>query len=501
MTAATIASIESLQIQLADRDREILYLKEQLEWLKRQIFGKRSERTVSLANQEQLQFEGFSDLTKEIPSTQTVPEHQRKKPERNGQDKIQLPPDLPLETVVLDVPEEEKVCKETGVPLVKIGEEVSYKLAHRPGSYYLKEIIRPKYANPKKEEAGVLTALMPDAIIPKCRADESLLAEIAVKKFADHMPLYRIAEMLSRDGIIISRRLLSQWVVRLGIALVSLYDAMKKAILDSQNVFIDESPVNMQDGTKVKQGYMWVLVGGQAADPPYRIYDFRENRRHEHVRDILGNYQGVLHSDKYGAYETLARENKIVWAPCWAHIRRKFFEAEAGDRPLREWVLEQIQELFRLEEHAWLQSAEERLKIRQEQEIPIIDALIDRIKKRLIEGKILPKSKFKEALGYFCSLIPHMKNYTLHPYARLDNNVAERAIRPLAIGRKNWLFFGSAESGQSGAVLLSLVQTCRGLKINPREYLEDVFRRLMGHNMQKIDDLLPDRWLRARQGP
>ena len=146
-----------------------------------------------------------------------------------------------------------------------------------------------------------------------------------------------------------------------------------------------------------------------------------------------------------------------------------------------------------------MQSAEERLKIRQEQEIPIIDALIDRIKKRLIEGKILPKSKFKEALGYFCSLIPHMKNYTLHPYARLDNNVAERAIRPLAIGRKNWLFFGSAESGQSGAVLLSLVQTCRGPKINPREYLEDVFRRLMGHNMQKIDDLLPDRWLRARQ--
>ena len=265
------------------------------------------------------------------------------------------------------------------------------------------------------------------------------------------------------------------------------------------NIFIDESPVNMQDGTKVKQGYMWVLAGGQAADPPYRIYDFRENRRHEHVRDILGNYQGVLHSDKYGAYETFARENKIVWAPCWAHIRRKFFEAEAGDRPLREWVLEQIQELFRLEEHAWLQSAEERLKIRQEQEIPIIDALIDRIKKRLIEGKILPKSKFKEALGYFCSLIPHMKNYTLHPYARLDNNVAERAIRPLAIGRKNWLFFGSAESGQSGAVLLSLVQTCRGPKINPREYLEDVFRRLMGHNMQKIDDLLPDRWLRARQ--
>lgn len=164
-----------------------------------------------------------------------------------------------------------------------------------------------------------------------------------------------------------------------------------------------------------------------------------------------------------------------------------------------EWVLTQIQELFRLEELAWLATSEERLNIREEQEIPIIDSLIERIKQRLIEGRILPKSKFKEALGYFCSLIPYLKNYTLHPFARLDNNVAERAIRPPAIGRKNWLFFGSLESGQSGAVLPSLVQTCRGLNINPREYLEDIFRRLMGHSMQKIDELLPDQWQAARR--
>ena len=494
MTTAAISTIESLQNQLADRDQEIIYLQEQLEWLKRQIFGKKSERNISNINQEQLQLEGFADSEKAPEKTQTVPEHQRKKPNRNGQDKIQLPPDLPVETTILDLPEKEKVCKETGIPLVKIGEEVSYKLAHRPGSYYLKEIIRPKYAHPQKEEAGVMTALMPDAIIPKCRADESLLAEIAVKKFADHLPLYRIAEMFGRDGIVISRKLLSQWVVRLGNALIPLYGAMKKQILKSGNIFIDESPVKMQDGDRVTQGYMWVLVGGIGSDPPYRVYDFRENRRHEHVPQILGNYQGVLHSDKYGAYETFVKQNKIVWTPCWAHVRRKFFEAEAGDRDLRQWVLDQIQELFKLEETAWLQTEEERLRIRQEQEAPIIDAITERVKRRLTEGRILPKSKFKEALGYYCSLIPHLKNYTQHPFARIDNNVAERAIRPLAIGRKNWLFFGSAEGGQAAAVLLSLIQTCRGLKINPREYLEDVFRRLMGHNAQKLDELLPDRW-------
>jgi hypothetical protein len=182
-----------------------------------------------------------------------------------------------------------------------------------------------------------------------------------------------------------------------------------------------------------------------------------------------------------------------------AHVRRRFFEAEGGDPPFREWVLRKIRYLFMLERVAWARSAEERLRIRQEKEVPILDELIDRVKKRLMDGKLLPKSKFREALGYFCSLTPYLKNYTRHPYARLDNNVAERAIRPLAIGRKNWLFFGSPDGGEAGAILLSLVQTCRGLQINPRIYLEDIFRRLMEHPANRLDELLPDRWLAARQ--
>lgn len=151
-----------------------------------------------------------------------------------------------------------------------------------------------------------------------------------------------------------------------------------------------------------------------------------------------------------------------------------------------------------LERIAWSPSEEERLRIRQEKEVRIIDRLIKAIKDKLINGKVLPKSKFKEALGYFCSLIPHLKNYTLHPYSRLDNNVAERAVRPLALGRKNWLFVGNEVGGEATAILLSLVQSCRGLGINPREYLEDVMRRLMSHNAQKISELLPDQWAKAQ---
>ena len=141
----------------------------------------------------------------------------------------------------------------------------------------------------------------------------------------------------------------------------------------------------------------------------------------------------------------------------------------------------------------------ERLRIRHDKEGPIIDELAECIKKRLTEGKILPKSKFREALGYFLGLIPHLKSYFDHSYARLDNNVAERAIRPLALGRKKWLFVGTEEGGEAAAVILSLVQTCRGLKINPQEYLEDVMRRLMSHNSQKLYELLPDQWLKSRR--
>jgi len=497
MTAVAKRSIESFEKEITEQRAEILYLKEQIAWFKRQIFGKKSERVADV-DKEQLKFDGFESAVQQKAETQTIPAHERKKRTSTGEDAIKLPDDLPVETIVIDIPEDEKICKETGVALQKIGEEISHKLAHRPGSYFLKRIVRPKYVHPEQEEKGVITAPMPDSILPKCRADESLLADIITRKFVDHLPLYRVGEGLSRDRIIINRRLLSQWVVAVGLALRPLYLVMKERILQSDRLHIDESPVDIFDSPKLSQGYMWVLVGGVGADPPYRFYDFYENRKHEHAEKILGSYSGIIHSDKYGAYEAYIRKNGNVWCPCWAHIRRKFYEAEAGDPNLRVWVLEQIRRLFAIEETAWTLSPIERLELRKTEAVPIIDALIDRIKKRLTEGIILPKSKFKEALGYFCSLIPYLKNYTDHASARLDNNPAERAIRPLAIGRKNWLFFGSIESGEAAATLLSLVQTCRALNVNPRVYLEDVCRRIMGHSANKLHELLPDEWLRAQ---
>ncbi len=494
-------SLEHLQSEIYSLRNENSFLKEQLEWFRRQIFGKRSEKVVDDGGQ-QLYLEGFENLgSEEQKETINVPAHRRVKQGRNGKDKITLPDNIPVQRCILDLPEDQKVCPTTGEALVKIGEEVTHKIAHTPGSYYVKELVRPKYACRAHSEEGVFIADLPDSIFPRCQADESLLASVIVKKFADHLPLFRQSEILAREGILISRQILCKWVMRCGYALKALYEEMIARVLSSNNVFVDESPVDMlvPGKGKVHQAFMWVIVGGQEKNPPYRVYHFRTDRCHKHAVEILAGYKGVVHSDKYGAYEALANKKQFTWCPCWSHIRRKFFDAVGGDKKFVSWVLRKIKYLFMLERVAWERSPEERLRIRQEKEAPIIDELTARIKDRLVNGKALPKSNLREALGYYCSLIPHLKNYTQHAFARLDNNVAERAIRPLAIGRKNWMFIGSEEGGEASAVLLSLVQTCRAIGVNPHEYLEDVMRRLPAHNSQKLHELLPDAWAAARR--
>lgn len=502
MNTSTIP-LEQYTKEVSALTEKIQLLEEQLAWFQKQIFGKKAEKFVD-PQASQLYFEGFENPDPiDQPKTKTIPAHERKERKRTGKDTFQFPEDLPIERQVIDIPEEKKICEETGKPLVKIGEEITSKLGHKPGSYFIKQIVRPKYALPQGSEGGICTADLPDSFLTRCQADESLIAEILVKKFVDHLPLYRQAEIMARDGIQISRQILCQWVLRAGEALKPLYDEMLVQVLASGNIFYDETPIDMLSPGKgkVHQAYMWVIVGGKSANPAYRIYDFQTSRCHYHAAKMLVGYRGVLHSDKYGAYESLANQKLLIWCPCWVHIRRKFIEAETGDPPFRNFVLRKIKYLFWLERIAWNRSEEERLRIRQEKEVPIIDELIEAIKARLISGSILPKSKFREALGYFTSLIPYLKNYTLHAWARIDNNVAERSVRPIALGRKNWLFVGNEDGGVAAAVILSLVQTCRALGINPREYLEDIMRRLMSHSANKLHELLPDQWALAKSSP
>jgi len=495
------ALLQQKDQKIRSLEAELLTVKEQIAWLQKQIFGVKSERLIDLHDQPLLPGLGSEEQDADEEPEQEVLTFKRRKNKKNrGKDTISYPDDLPVKRIELDVDADKKICPETGSPLVKIGSEVSRKLARKPEQFYIVEYVRPKYASKAVPELGVTVASLPDAIINRCPADESLLAYILSAKFTDHLPLYRLVEILKRADVRISRQTLSKWVLTLGEALSPLYEAMRAEVLAHSAIFVDETPIRLQvrGKSRCQQAYMWVYVGGGGGDPPYRFFEFQINRNHEHPLKALKDYQGSLHTDKYGAYEKLAKFEKISWCPCMAHVRRKFVEAENGDPELRRRILRKIRYLFMLERVAWARSAEERLRIRQEIEQPILQALAEMIKGRILQGGLLPKSNFSKALNYFQGLADYLPNYLTDPNARLDNNVAERAIRPLTIGRKNWLFVGSEDGGRATATIMSLVQTCRNLDINPQIYLEDVLRRIMGHPAKQIHELLPDRWQQAR---
>jgi len=481
---------------------EISLLKEQLAWLRKQVFGQKSERIVAdLDTQPLLPEITPTDLQAKEPEKEKISYERIKRPRNKGGDTICFPDDLPVKRVELDIPESEKICPQSGEPLVCIGHDVSRKLGRSPEQFFIVEYVRPKYASKACPEYGVLSPMLPDAVIPRCPADESLLSYILTSKYADHLPLYRLVEILHRSKVKISRQTLSKWVITLGTALAPLHEAMKQRVLKSGVIFADETPIDLQvqGKSRCQQAYLWIYAGGGGGDPPYRFFEFCLNRNHAYPLKTLKGYQGVLHSDKYGVYEKLAKNDGVIWCPCMAHVRRKFVEAQGGDPELRRRILRWIRHLFMLERVAWSRPAEERLRIRRELEQPILARMTAAVKERLLSGGLLPKSNLAKALNYYLGLAPYLANYLNHPDARLDNNVAERGLRPLTIGRKNWLFVGSEDSGRSAATILSLVQTCRNLGINPQEYLEDVLRRIMGHPAKMIHELLPDNWLAAKQ--
>jgi len=491
------------QAQLIDALKgEVVLLKEQLAWLKKQVFGQKSERIIAdLETQPLLPEIVAGALPATAPQKEQISYERTKARKNKGCDTISYPDDLPVKRVELDVPESEKFCPQSGEPLVCIGHEISRKLGRSPEQFFIVEYVRPKYASKVYPEYGVLSAALPDAVIARCPADESLLSYILTAKYADHLPLYRLTEIMQRSEVKISRQTLSKWVITLGRALAPLHEAMRARVLASGVIFADETTVDLQvqGKSRCQQAYLWIYAGGGGGDPPYRFFEFCLTRSHDHPLKTLKGYQGVLHSDKYGVYEKLAQQQGVIWCPCMAHVRRKFVEAEGGDPDLRRRILRWIRHLFLLERVAWKRTAEERLRIRRELELPILKKMTAAVKERILVGGLLPKSNFAKALNYYMGLAPYLTNYINHPEARLDNNVAERGLRPLTIGRKNWLFVGSEDGGRSAATMLSLVQTCRNLGINPQEYLEDVLRRIMSHPAKLIDQLLPDNWLAARK--
>jgi len=502
----------ALAKELAELEAENRRLRERIRLLEKALFGPRSERLIDDgAGQGK-----FDDLLAELDAlTKQAEEEERKleqekekqRAKRTNREKRKprkleelVPEDLPVKEVILDVPEEDKICLETGEQMVKIGEERSRKLAYQPGQYLWIEYIRPKYAAPKNPSQGVVCGQMPECAIPGCHYDESFIADIVIGKCAYHLPLYRQEEKLRHSGIQVSRQTLNRLYLKAAEVLEPIYAEMKADILGRGIIFTDDTPVKLQvkGNGKTVTGRMWVYVGG-GVGPPYRVFEFTRDRRKVRPKEFLGNYRGYIHADAYKGYEDLFEIDGIDECACWMHVRRKFIEAEDAPVALRRSILAGIRLLYRYEREARAGSEEDILRIRAEKEAPLIDLIFDRAKQALINGEILPQSDFAKAIGYLLNRGDALKTYLNDPNLRPDNGESERAIRPLAIGRRNWLFVGSQNGGDATGILLSLIQSCRLLDIDPTAYLEDVLRRINGHNSNRVHELLPHNWKPAQK--
>jgi len=476
--------------------QQVKLLEEQLYWLKRHMFGRKKETIIDDGNYLPMDLgepdEPVCDIEPQEEKTIKVSKKRRKF------SRFDFPLDAPRETEIHDLSESEKFG------LQYIGDDVVEKLAFRSGSYYVKVIITKKYADAGRPELGILTAATPVPAIPGSRIDESMLAALLVDKYCDHLPLYRLEGKYSRDGLDIKRQTLSSWALRAGRLLQPLVNLLFEEIMGSKSIFTDDStiPLLKKGNGGCKTSRIWVYVGGSGGDPPLVYYQFTENRKKIHVLDKFKNYKGAFHSDALSVYEELAQRDDITWQPCWAHARRNFFDAQTK-HPLKKSVLTDIDKLFEVERQVWAIENEPissgrknhlKLLLRRKECSVIVERIFDSIKDSFRSGVHMPKEKLTLAICYMMKREQYFKSFLGNPDLRIDNNVSERNIKPVILGRKNWLFVGSENGGQTTATVMSLVQTCKNLKINPRTYLEDALRKINNTPKENLHTLLPHKW-------
>ena len=482
-------------------DRGMDELRQQIASLRRQLYGPRSEKYhPDQLFLDDIMKQGESDLPAEEPPTVPVKATVRRKARPHG--RLKIPEHIERVDEVLDLSEERKRDPQTGEALVKLRDEISEKLAWKPGQWYARRFIRPVYVHPDRqsEEAGVYVQPMPDCPIEKCKADTSVLAMVAVKKFVDHLPLYRQREIFLREGIEVAPSTLNAWAIEPILACKPLYDAFRADILARPVIFTDDTPVDMlEEGRgKTKEARMWVYVGG--CGPPYRFFDFTEDRRKERPAQILSSYAGFVHADAYSGYDHLfTNSDRISEVGCWAHARRKWDEALASARLPCTDILLRIRALYKIEAAIRGEKPELRLEVRQAESVPLLDKLYERMAEIAAERVILPSSLLAKAIGYAINQRDALCRYTTDGRLEIDNNTAENAIRPLALGRKNFLFVGSPRGGKACAMAMTFLQSAKSVGANPYEYLHDIYDRIMSHPVNRLHELLPAAWLRARQ--
>jgi transposase len=484
--------IVALLVQNAD-------LKRQLEWFKRQLFGRKSERRLLSPDPQQLSLVGLrppADAAAETPPapTETVRAYQRRvqrEPQAEADDGQELRFDASVPVEVIAVPNPEV----TGLPAADyevIGEKVTYRLAQRPGAYVILKYVRPVIK--RKATAALSCPPAPPAVLERSFADVSVLAGVLVDKLRYHLPLYRQHQRLAAAGITLSRATLTQWVHRSAVLLEPIYHALLSSILQSKVLAMDETPIKAgrQGKGKLHTGYFWPLYGAQDEI----AFPFAASRAQAVVREVLGSFCGVLVTDGYTVYERYARTvNRIVHAQCWAHCRRQFVEAEHSEPALVAQALEFIGTLYAQEAHSPPHADDaEKLAYRGAYVKPVVDAFFTWLQRTLTAQVLLPSNPFTKAARYALDREAALRVFLEYPTVPLDTNHLEREIRAIAMGRKAWLFCWTELGARYVGIVQSLLASCRLQGVDPYVYLVDVLQRIDTHPAFDVHLLTPRLW-------
>jgi transposase len=427
---------------------------------------------------------------------------------RRGHGRQPLPEHLPRERVVYDLAEADKPCPCCGGPRVCIGEQVSEQLDYHPASYYVVEHVRKTYACRSCDGPGErrFTTAGPAVLgpIPKGLPGPGLLAHLLTCKYADHLPLHRLVGIVARSGVRLSRSTLCDWMASAAALLGPLVALMRARLLLSRVIHSDDTSVPFLERGRdeAQEGHLWVYIGDR--DHPYVVFDFTSHYRRDGPEQFLKGYAGYLQADALAQYERLFRAGRVVHVACNAHARRRFVEAQSSSSDEAEEALKYIRKLYKVERELGERFAADDDAGRHQHRSAQTAAVREEFHAWLVgqQARALPKSPLGEAVGYALSNWAALMRYTEQGYLAIDNNLAERALRQVVVGRANWQFCGSAEGGRTAAVLYSVVGTCKHLGIDPFAYLREVLPALFGLGESPGDsalaNLLPDAWRRRQ---
>lgn len=503
--------IRALLKKLGAKDLLLEKMQQQMEKLLRHRFGQRADRldpeNPGLFTKEEIAAILAAVNPEAKPIEKESVAYEREKPKKSGHGRQEIPADLPRVQVMVDVPEAEKTCEVCAAEKVKIRDEVSEQLEYRPASLYAKQTVRPVYACPKECEGQMVMAPAPVMPIPRCLAGAGLLAQVAVSKVLDHLPLHRQEDILSRHGVHLSRQTQCDWMAGVADLVTPLYDLQKRTVLSSKVAGTDDTPVKLQeeDNPKTKTARAWVYLDMIRM---LAVFDFTPSRSRDGPMAFLGDFSGYLQADAYVGYDAFFSNGKAREVACWAHVRRYFLEAEKTAPAVAGAAVSWIKLLYEVEREAKAyrdnlprelsaedrraMAAAKRYELRQAKSVGLLGKFDEWMREQ--EKAVLPKSPVGQAIAYTRSNWAALQRYTEDGDLRIDNNLAEQAMKHVAVGRKNWLFFGSERGGRTWAKLASLLYSAKLHGLNPWEYLKDVIERIGDMKLSELGCLLPDVW-------